>query len=341
MLPASLRRAIRSSAIVATMSNMTAFSPAPPIRILTSTELHATVNRAARLLGFGESNIVALPTNDAGQLPEAALRAALEARPDAPTIVLLQAGDVNTGAFDDFATLIPLAHRFKAWVHVDGAFGLWASACPRLAHFTRGAELADSWATDGHKWLNVPYDCGYAFVRNRDAHRAAFAQQASYVEQGAEMRNSLDWNPEYSRRARGFATYAALRELGRDGIAALVDRCCRHAHAIATRIGVLPGAQLLSEPHINQGLVRFLSPEASATEADHDAFTSRVTAAILADGQALFSNTTWRGQRAMRISVSSWKTSGEDVDRVVASVSRVLAAARQPPLTLNIQNKGL
>jgi len=301
---------------------------APPIRILTGDQLHATVNRAARLLGMGESSIVALPTDDAGQLPEATLCAALEAHPDAPTIVLLQAGDVNTGAFDGFATLIPLAHKFNAWVHIDGAFGLWAAACPRLAHFTHGVELADSWATDGHKWLNVPYDCGYAFIRNRDAHRAAFAQEASYVEQGAQARNSLDWNPEYSRRARGFATYAALRELGREGVSELVARCCAHAHSLATRIGALPGAQLVSEPQINQGLVRFLSPAAGATEADHDAFTDRVTAAILADGEALFSNTTWRGRRAMRISVSSWKTSDEDVARVVAGVSRVLAAQR-------------
>jgi len=301
---------------------------APPIRILTSTELHATVNRAARLLGFGESSIVALPSDDASKLPETSLRAALEAHPNAPTIVLLQAGDVNTGAFDDFASLIPLAHKFNAWVHIDGAFGLWAAACPHLAHFTRGVELADSWATDGHKWLNVPYDCGYAFVRNTAAHSAVFAQQASYVEQGAEARNSLDWNPEFSRRARGFATYAALRELGREGISALVARCCRHAHALTTRIGALPGAQLLAEPQINQGLVRFLAPTSSATTADHDAFTDRVTAAILGDGQALFSNTTWRGQRAMRVSVSSWETSAEDVDRVVASVSRVLTAMR-------------
>jgi glutamate/tyrosine decarboxylase-like PLP-dependent enzyme len=299
---------------------------APPLRILTSTELHATVNRAARLLGFGESSIVTLPCDTAGKLPATTLKEALEANPTAPTIVLLQAGDVNTGAFDDFATLIPIARQFNAWVHVDGAFGLWAAACPRLAHLTRGVELADSWATDGHKWLNVPYDCGYAIVRNPAAHRAAFSQQASYVEQDAAARNSLDWNPEFSRRARGFATYAALRELGRDGVAALVDRCCRHAHALATRIGALPGAELLSEPQINQGLVRFLDPSPAA---DHDAFTDRVTAAILADGEALFSNTTWRGQRAMRISVSSWQTSAEDVDRVVAGVSRVLASLRQ------------
>jgi glutamate/tyrosine decarboxylase-like PLP-dependent enzyme len=298
---------------------------APPVRILTSDQFHATVNRAARLLGFGESSIVALPCDDAGKLPEATLRTALEAHPNAPTIVLLQAGDVNTGVFDDFATLIPLAHKFNAWVHIDGAFGLWAAACPRLAHFTRGVELADSWATDGHKWLNVPYDCGYAFVRNTAAHRAAFAQHASYVEQDSDARNALDWNPEFSRRARGFATYAALRELGRDGISALIDRCCAHAHTLATRIGALPGVQLLAEPQINQGLVRFLDPSPAS---DHDAFTDRVTAAILAAGEALFSNTTWRGKRAMRISVSSWRTTDEDVARVVASVSHVLAKLR-------------
>ncbi|MES2392094.1 MAG: aminotransferase class V-fold PLP-dependent enzyme [Acidobacteriota bacterium] len=301
---------------------------APPIRILTSTELHATVNRAARLLGLGESSIVPLPVDNAGRLPALVLEAALATHPSAPTIVLLQAGDVNTGTFDDFATLIPIAKKHNAWVHIDGAFGLWASACPRLAHHTRGVEQADSWATDGHKWLNVPYDCGYAFIRNPDAHQAAFAQHASYVHHDATARNSMDWTPEYSRRARGFSTYAALRELGRTGVASLIDRCCRHAHSIAARIAALPGAQLVSEPTLNQGLVRFLDPSPAA---DHDAFTDRVTAAILTDGHALFSNTTWRNQRAMRISVSSWRTSDEDVDQVIASVARVLAHLRETP----------
>ena len=303
-------------------------SGSPTIRILTSTEKHGTVNRAVRLLGLGEKNITTLPADPNGRLSEESLKQALEAESTAPTIVILQAGDLNLGAFDDFATLIPLAKKYNAWVHIDGAFGLWTSACPRLTRLTHGVELADSWATDGHKWLNVPYDCGYAFVRDAQAHRAAFAHHAAYVPQGVQTRDAFDWTPEFSRRARGFATYAAIRELGRSGVAGLIDRCCTHAHSLATQIGVLPGAELVWEPQINQGLVRFLSPDPAATAADHDSFTDRVTAAILADGEALFSNTTWRGKRCMRISVCNWQTSDEDVTRTVASVARVLAAAQ-------------
>jgi glutamate/tyrosine decarboxylase-like PLP-dependent enzyme len=302
---------------------------APPIRILTSTELHGTMSRAARLIGFGERSLTLLPCDADGRLPEATLLTALAADPEAPTIVLLQGGDLNIGAYDDFATLIPLAKKYNAWVHIDGAFGLWTSACPRLAHLTHGVELADSWATDGHKWLNVPYDCGYAFIRDAQAHRAAFAHHATYVPQATDTRDALDWTPEFSRRARGFATYAALRELGRAGVADVINRCCAHAHALATRIGALSGAELVWEPQINQGLVRFLSPNPAATATDHDIFTDRITAAILTDGQALFSNTNWRGQRCMRISVCNWQTSEEDVERTVESVARVLAAALQ------------
>jgi glutamate/tyrosine decarboxylase-like PLP-dependent enzyme len=301
---------------------------APPIRILTSTELHGTMSRAARLIGLGERSLHLLPCDASGRLAEDTLHTALAAAPDAPTIVLLQAGDLNIGAYDNFATLIPLSKKYNAWVHVDGAFGLWTAACPRLAHLTRGVELADSWATDGHKWLNVPYDCGYAFVRDPLAHRAAFAHHAAYVPQGVQTRDALDWTPEFSRRARGFATYAALRELGRSGVADLVDRCCSHAHSLATRIGALPGAELIWEPQINQGLVRFLSPKLEPSTADHDSFTDSVTAAILADGEALFSNTTWRGKRCMRISVCNWQTSDDDVTRAVDSVARILATAR-------------
>lgn len=300
---------------------------APRIRILTSSEVHGTVPRAARLLGFGTSSITQIASNDRGQLPPDALEAALAATHDAPIIVILQAGDLNLGAFDDFEALIPIAHRYNAWVHVDGAFGLWCAASPRFEHLMRSAELADSWATDGHKWLNVPYDCGYAFVRHPEAHRAAFSVAISYVA-ASIARDSMDWNPEFSRRARSFATYAALRELGRKGVAELIDRCCDACHALATRIGELPGAELLAEPQINQGVVRFLSPAANASADDHNHFTDRVTAAILAAGEALFSNTTWRSHRAMRISVCNWQTSTEDVDRVVSAVAGALESCR-------------
>jgi len=293
---------------------------APKIRILTSTEVHSTVLRAVRLLGMGVKNIVPLQADDQGRLLASALEQELSRDADAPTIVVLQAGDLNIGAFDDFEALIPIVHRYGAWVHVDGAFGLWAAASPKLRHLMRGADAADSWSTDGHKWLNVPYDSGYAFVANAAAHRGSMTQKAAYLTKGGEARDPLDWNPEFSRRARGFATYAAIRQLGRNGVAALIERCCEHAHALVTRIGAFPGAEMLWEPTLNQGLVRFLDPEG----VNHDARTEQVIAAIAADGEAFFTGTTWRGMRAMRLSVCNWQTSTEDVDAAVRSVEEVL-----------------
>jgi len=302
-------------------------SGSPAIRILTSTEKHGTLVRAVRLLGLGEKHIVALEADSQGQLLEDSLRQALEAAPSTPTIVVLQAGDVNIGAFDDFARLIPLAKKYGTWVHVDGAFGLWAAATPRFRHLLEGVESADSWITDGHKWLNVPFDCGYAFVADRAAHRASFAYHAAYLTHETEARDQLDWNPEHSRRARGFATYAAIRQLGTSGIADLIEGTCAHAHALVTRIGALPHAQMLWEPLINQGLVRFLHPGKDAIEQDHDTFTDHIMAEILKSGEAFFTGTTWRGRRAMRVSVSNWQTSSADVERVCQCVSRVLEKA--------------
>ncbi len=301
----------------------------PPIRILTSTEYHGTTSRAVRLLGLGEKHMLKLPTDAEGRLRADALDQALKSDPQAPTIVVLQAGDLNIGAFDDFATLIPIAKKFGAWVHIDGAFGLWVAASPSLRHLLRGADAADSWATDGHKWLNVPYDCGYAFVADRNAHRAALSHRASYIDPNADARDQIDWNPEWSRRARGFATYAALRQLGRRGVADLIERTCAHAHALVARIGALEGAEVLWTPQINQGLIRFTDPRPGASAADSDAFTDRVIAEILASGVAFFSGTTWRGRRAMRVSVCNWQTSAEDVDMVVACVARILNSAKQ------------
>jgi glutamate/tyrosine decarboxylase-like PLP-dependent enzyme len=301
----------------------------PRIRILSSTEHHGSTLRAIRLLGLGESSIIDLPTDPEGRLIPQALEEALHHFPaDTPTIVVLQAGDLNIGAYDDFATLIPIAHRHNAWVHIDGAFGLWAAASPRHRHFLNGASQADSWATDGHKWLNVPYDSGYAFIADSVAHRASLSHHAAYIAHDADARDEMDWNPEWSRRARGFPTYAALRQLGRDGVADLIDRCCQHAHALVTQIGALPGAQVVWEPRINQGLVRFLSPAPNATEEDHDAQTNTITDAIAASGEALFTPTTWRGRRAMRVSVCNWQTSSEDVRIVVQTVARILADTR-------------
>lgn len=291
----------------------------PPIRFLCS-ERHGSIDRAVRLLGFGSRSIEVLPANEAGLMDPGVLAGALD--PKIPTVVLLQAGDINTGAFDDFEALVPIAHGAGAWVHLDGAFGLWAAASPSQRHHMHGAEAADSWATDGHKWLNVPYDSGYAFVADADAQRAAMGHRASYLTHDSEARDEIDWNPEWSRRSRGFATYAAIRELGRSGIADLVDRTCRHAASLVEGIGALDGAEVVSRACINQGLVRFLDPN----KKDHDRFTDVVLDRIEAGGEALFSGTHYRGRRCMRISVCSWLTDDEDVERTIRAVKAAIEA---------------
>ena len=204
---------------------------APRIHILCNSQSHGSVERTLRFLGLGSGCVRNLPVNEAGCVEPETLQAALQDNAGEPTLVLLCAGDINIGAFDCFEELIPIAHAHGAWVHVDGAFGLWANASPRFRHLLRGVEQADSWATDGHKWLNVPYDCGYAFVADASAHRASMSLRASYLIHAEGARDPFDWNVEWSRRGRGVATYAAIRELGRGGIAELVDRCSRHAHA--------------------------------------------------------------------------------------------------------------
>ncbi len=286
---------------------------APPIRMISSDQRHGTFERAVRLLGLGAANVEYLATGSDGQLPPDALADAL-AKNKLPAIVLLQAGDINMGAYDRFADLIPIARRHAAWVHVDGAFGLWAAASPRFRHLVEGVELADSWATDGHKWLNVPHDSGYAFVAHPEPHRASMGHRAAYLTHAETARDELDWNPDWSRRARGFATYAALRELGRNGVAAMIERCCDHARAIVDGIGSLPGTEVLWRPAINQGLVRFTD----------DQTTGRVIAAIAATGETFFTGTTWRDMRAMRVSVCNWQTNEEDVRRAVSAVAQVL-----------------
>jgi len=307
---------------------------APPIRIVTSDKRHETFDRAVRLLGLGLAQVEYVPANSDGQLPADALEQTLKGRSTEPTIVLLQAGDVNTGKYDSFETLVPIAKHHGAWVHVDGAFGLWAAACERYRQLVKGVEEADSWATDGHKWLNVPYDCGYAFVADAEAHRSSMTSRAAYLNHDGDARDQLDWTPEWSRRARAFPTYAALRQLGRSGVQDLVERCCKHAHDLVMEIGGLPGAEVVSEPVINQGLVRFLDPSSNATDADHDRRTEEVIACILASGEAFFGGTTWQGRRAMRVSVTGWLTSDEDVRRVVRAVAGVLAATRAHPVNV-------
>jgi glutamate/tyrosine decarboxylase-like PLP-dependent enzyme len=302
---------------------------APDVRVIVGAERHATVDRAVRLLGMGSDNIRPVPLDDDNGMDVDALRDALRLESQRPTIVVLQAGELNTGSFDRFRDLIPVAHEGGAWVHVDGAFGLWAAASPNYRHFMKDAALADSWSTDGHKWLNVPYDSGYAFVADTEAHRASMTARSSYMMHEGDARDEVDWNPEWSRRARGLATYAAIRNLGRSGIADLIDRCCEHATSLVRRIGALPGAQVMWEPLINQGLVRFRDERPTANESDHDVRTDQVIEEILAAGDAFFGGVTWRGQRCMRVSVSSWQTTERDIERTVDAVARALRAAAQ------------
>ena len=299
-------------------------SGAPALRVLSSNQRHGSIERAVRMLGIGNDHVHDLEVDAHGQLDPLTLREALETQPGAPTIVILQAGDLNIGTFDPFDTLIGLAHEYQAWVHIDGAFGLWVAVSDKYRHLLSGYAQADSWATDGHKWLNVPFDSGFAFVAHPSAHRHAMSHRASYVPATAEARDQIDWNPEWSRRGRGVATYAAIRQLGRRGIAAMIERCCQHAHTLVRRIGALPGAQVIWEGQVNQGLVRFLDPHPGADEADHDARTDAVIAGILATGEALFSGTTWRGKRCMRVSVVNWQTNDEDVTRAIEAARVVL-----------------
>ena len=300
---------------------------APPIRVLANAERHASIERAIRLLGLGTRALVALEAGADGKLAPAKLAAEL-ARGSGPTIVALGAGDLNMGAFDDFAELIPLAHAAGAWVHVDGAFGLWARASYRYRHLARGVEGADSWATDAHKWLNTPQDCGLAFVADATAHRAAMTIGASYMAPTGDARDPIDWTPDWTRRARGFALWTALRELGRDGLEALVDRCCAHAAALAHGIAALTGAEMVAAPTLDQGLVRFPGPRG----VDDDAHTDAAIAAVNAGGEAFFGGVTWCGRRAMRISVVNWRTSEADVARTIHAVEAAIRSVRNPDI---------
>jgi glutamate/tyrosine decarboxylase-like PLP-dependent enzyme len=294
--------------------NRDGLAGAPPIRVLAGDLRHITVDRALRLLGIGASSIVSIPTDERLGMRLDALRSAL-ADSDGPTIVVAQAGEVNTGACDPFHEIADACDETGAWLHVDGAFGLWAAASPRLRHLVAGSERADSWATDAHKWLNVPYDSGIAFCAHPEAHRAAMSVLASYLVHANEggPRDQMDWTPEFSRRARGFPIYAAIRSLGRAGIADMIERSCEHARRIAELLGQ-GGAEVMNEVVLNQVLVRF----------GDDARTEAVIDRVVRDGTCFLGGTTFRGSRAMRISVSNWQTTDEDVER---SVSAILRAA--------------
>ncbi|MGY1679231.1 pyridoxal phosphate-dependent decarboxylase family protein [Geodermatophilus sp. SYSU D01176] len=294
---------------------------APAIRVVATGERHATIDRSLRLLGLGAGALRPVATDGQGRIDVAALAGALAEGPPGPAIVCLQAGNVNTGACDDLAGAVDLAHRYGAWTHVDGAFGLWAAASPATRHLVEGLAAADSWTTDGHKWLNVPYDSGYAFCADPEAHRAAMAYTAAYVAgQGQEdLRAPGDHVPESSRRARGFATWAALRQLGRSGVADLVARCCALARRFAAHLAAVEGAAVVNDVVLNQVLVRF---------GDDDATTDAVVAAVQRSGECWMGATTWHGMRLMRVSVSNWSTTEADVDRAARAVAAAWRGAR-------------
>jgi glutamate/tyrosine decarboxylase-like PLP-dependent enzyme len=278
---------------------------APPVRVLVGEKRHVTVDRALRLLGLGAPTVVA--ADDQGRLLMEPFREALG---EGPTIVCAQAGEVNTGAFDPLPEIADACDEAGAWLHVDGAFGLWAAVAPGLRHLVEGIERADSWTTDAHKWLNVPYDSGIVLCAHPESHRAAMTITASYLiqDEGEQrVRDQVDWVPEFSRRARGFPVYAALRSLGRSGIAELVERCCEGATRFAAAIAELPGVELLNEVVLNQVLFRF----------DSDERTDDVLRRVQEGGAVWMSGTTWDGRKAIRVSVSNWQTGEEEIELAV------------------------
>ena len=294
---------------------------APRIHVVASGEAHVTVDVALRYLGIGTRALVHVEADAQGRMRADRLREVLPTL-EGPIIVCAQAGNVNTGAFDPLREIGELARAHGAWLHVDGAFGLWAraSANPDLRESTDGIELADSWATDAHKWLNVPYDSGVAIVRHAEDHRAAMTSTAAYlIQTGGAERDAVDWVPEFSRRARGIPVYAALRALGRDGVADLVDRCCARARQFADLLSAEPGVAILNDAVLNQVLVRF---------GDDDVLTRDVVAGVQADGTCWASGTTWHGVAAMRLSVSNWATSEDDVALSAEAILRVYRSLR-------------
>jgi glutamate/tyrosine decarboxylase-like PLP-dependent enzyme len=303
---------------------------APRVHAVVKSGRHSTVPRALRFLGLGERTAVEVGCDDEDRMLVDDLRVAL-GETDGPTIVCVEAGNVNTGAFDRFHEVADAvdAHRARGnptWVHVDGAVGLLAAASKELAHLTVGLDRMDSWSTDGHKLLNVAYDCGVAICRDPAAHRAAMAVRASYLIQGdGSVREAMDFNPEFSRRARGLGVYATLRSLGRDGVAALLDRTSSHARRFATALAASGRATIVNEVVLNQVLVRWSAPDGQ----EPDTFNDAVIEAIQREGTTYVSGTTWRGRRLMRVSVADWATDEGDVDRAVEAMLR--SAGRRDP----------
>jgi glutamate/tyrosine decarboxylase-like PLP-dependent enzyme len=293
---------------------------APPLTVIAGEEAHSSIPAAARMLGIGSRTILRVATDDQGRMRPDALEWALSATAG-PAIVCAQAGNVNTGACDPLLEIAELTHERAAWLHIDGAFGLWAAASPSRRALVSGMAAADSWATDAHKWLNVPYDSGIVIVRHPAAHRAAMSQSAAYLipAEGVE-RDGSDWVPEASRRARVVPVHVVLRMLGRAGLADLVDRCCRLAQRMADQLRPVEGAQILNDVVLNQVLVRFIA-------ASGENRTPAVIAAVQDAGVCWCGGTAWQGEPAMRISISSWRTTDDDIDRSAASIAAAMASS--------------
>jgi len=283
---------------------------APPVAVLVGEEAHPSLIKSLGLIGLGRNRVTRIPVDNHGRMRTDAL-----SKIDGPTIVCAQVGNVNTGACDPIDQICEIAHQSGAWVHVDGAFGLWAAAAPSRMFLTKGLASADSWATDAHKWLNVPYDSGLAFVANRETLRAAMAITAAYLPTETEHRNPSDYVPELSRRARGVEIWAALKSLGRSGVADLIERTCAHARKFGKGL-TEAGFEVLNDVVLNQVLVSFGSPEV----------THKVIAEIQRDGTCWAGPTVWQNRTAMRISVSCWATTDEDVDK---SLEAIIRCARQ------------
>ncbi|HET9620929.1 MAG TPA: pyridoxal-dependent decarboxylase [Kofleriaceae bacterium] len=294
---------------------------APPITVIAGAERHGTVDRALRMLGIGARQLRLVEVDRDGQMRPDALADALAG--EGPAIVCGQAGNVNGGGFDPLAALADHVARARErrplWYHLDGAFGLWARATPHRRALAAGAEAADSWSTDAHKWLNTPFDCGVILSRDAEAHRRAFAGSAAYLPPPSALRNPFDHTPELSRRARGFALWAALRELGKSGVAALVERSCTLAGQFATGLAALPGVTVMNDVRLNQLVVHFKDPAGT----DDDAHNRAVIRRVLASGVCYVTPTVWRGVAAMRISISNWSTDDADI---LASVAAIAAA---------------
>jgi glutamate/tyrosine decarboxylase-like PLP-dependent enzyme len=290
---------------------------APRVNLVTSAESHVTIDVAMRYLGFGTRALLRVETDGQGRMRADRLRRLLD-NLSGPTIICAQAGNVNTGAFDPLREIAAAAREHHAWLHVDGAFGLWARTSGALRELADGIELADSWATDAHKWLNVPYDCGVAITRHAEDHRASMTSTAAYLVQTSGVeRDEVDWVPEFSRRGRGMPVYAALRALGRDGVERLIDGNCARAKQMAEILRGEPGVEVLNDVTLNQVLVRF---------GDDDDLTRAVVTGVQQDGTCWLGGTTWQDRAAMRVSVSNWATSEEDVARSAAAIARVWSA---------------